>query len=386
MDITHSEFCAPTIFPAWVPGTTRMEMVPRFYASAGLVEADGGSALVANSSSQPSMLGVTFCGVDEDVKDAGNHLDSVKERDLLFPTVALESFEAVLLQEELSSAASAIDAKSQTTPSTDDASLNTLYSRNHSKQEVVHISICAVDMFPEVHWTARTNVIIPRAHVPATLMEVDGVSVVVANSSLPLKHGPALWGSDEDVNVKGAETRADFVTECDPTTLPVVVESSSDEAPGRATTTADPSPTGVPSSAADVLSPRLSTMLSNSELSSFSLRLGFRSLAAWDVYGVRVLDSLLGGLVFLILHQVVCLFCRLCWRLFRKGASCSAPARSRSAAGSEAAPLVTKCRILWAKWQHEVFRKEQTVKVKPSRKWPVGTFVWRDDILMYVEQ
>ncbi|GIL63398.1 hypothetical protein Vafri_17444 [Volvox africanus] len=87
IDITHNIFCAPTTFPAGVNWTTRMELVPRFDASASLVEADGDSALVTNSS-QPSMLDATFCGVDEDVNDAGNHLESVKERDLLFPTVA----------------------------------------------------------------------------------------------------------------------------------------------------------------------------------------------------------------------------------------------------------------------------------------------------------
>ncbi|GIL63399.1 hypothetical protein Vafri_17444 [Volvox africanus] len=53
---------------------------------------------------------------------------------------SLESFEAILLQEELSSAAASIDAKSQTTPSTDDASPFTLFSKNHIKLDVVHIS------------------------------------------------------------------------------------------------------------------------------------------------------------------------------------------------------------------------------------------------------
>ncbi|GLI70815.1 hypothetical protein VaNZ11_015701, partial [Volvox africanus] len=163
----------------------RMEIVPRFYASTGLVEAHGGSAVVTNSS-PPSMLDGTYCGVEDDVKFAGNRLDSVKERDLLFSTVALEryaiesfprmlfsrlarnvdavrfflcSFEAISLQESPSSAASASDAgpetQTQTAASTDDASPNTLYSRNHSKVDAVHISLCAADIFSEVQWTAR---------------------------------------------------------------------------------------------------------------------------------------------------------------------------------------------------------------------------------------
>ncbi|GLI70812.1 hypothetical protein VaNZ11_015705 [Volvox africanus] len=123
---------------------------------------------------------------EDDVKFAGNRLDSVKERDLLFSTVALEryaiesfpknaffparsdvdavrfflcSFEAISLQESPSSAASASDAgpetQTQTAASTDDASPNTLYSRNHSKVDAVHISLCAADIFSEVQWTAR---------------------------------------------------------------------------------------------------------------------------------------------------------------------------------------------------------------------------------------
>ncbi|GLI70814.1 hypothetical protein VaNZ11_015717, partial [Volvox africanus] len=223
MDVTRSTFCAATKFPAGVHGTSRMEIVPRFYASTGLVEAHGGSAVVTNSS-PPSMLDGTYCGVEDDVKFAGNRLDSVKERDLLFSTVALESFEAISLQESPSSAASASDAgpetQTQTAASTDDASPNTLYSRNHSKVDAVHISLCAADIFSEVQWTARTSIILPRSGVQARLIEVDGDSVVVANScqQLPLKPGAALWGPDEGDNVKDADTRADFVKECDPTT------------------------------------------------------------------------------------------------------------------------------------------------------------------------